>query len=144
MKKLLLATWAASNQLLTLDLLFNNLAQRSGRQESFKGIEVLMRLALKAQAQARATAETLSIIKNPMPYIKQANIAHGHQQVNNSQPPTGAGNFQSKQNKLLEVDGGNVLDFGAQAAAGRVDQKLEAVGAVHRTQNTRGKKEGGQ
>ncbi len=133
-----------ANQLLTLDLLFNNLAQRSGRQESFKGIEVLMRLALKAQAQARATAETLSIIKNPMPYIKQANIAHGHQQVNNGQPPTGAGSFQSTQNKLLEADNGNVLDFGAQTAPGRADQELEAVGAVHRAQNARGKKEGGQ
>lgn len=130
-----------TNQLLTLDLLFNNLAQRSGRQDSFKGIEVLMRLALKAQAQSRATAETLSIIKNPMPYIKQANIAHGHQQVNNTQPPTGAENFQSAQNKLLEVDNGNVLDFGAQTAPGRTDQKLEAVGAVHRTKNASRKKE---
>jgi len=72
-----------ANQMLTLDQLFNNLAQRSGRQDTFKGIEVLMRLALKAQAQARATAETLSVIKNPAPYIRQANIAHGHQQVNN-------------------------------------------------------------
>lgn len=133
-----------ANQLLTLDLLFNNLAQRSGRQDSFKGIEVLMRLALKAQAQSRATAETLSIIKNPMPYIRQANIAHGHQQVVNAQPPTGAENFQSTQNKLLEADNGNVLDFGAQTAPGRADQELEAVGAVHRAQNARGKKEGGQ
>jgi len=45
-----------ANQLLTLDMLFNNLAQRSGRQESFKGVETLMRLAMKAQAQARARA----------------------------------------------------------------------------------------
>jgi hypothetical protein len=58
-----------THQFLTLDALFNNLAQRSGRQDSFKGIEVLMRLALKAQSQARATAETLALIKNPMPYI---------------------------------------------------------------------------
>lgn len=72
-----------TNQFLTLDALFNNLAQRSGRQDSFKGIEVLMRLALKAQSQARATAETLALMKNPMPYIKQANIANGPQQVNN-------------------------------------------------------------
>ena len=121
-----------THQFLTLDALFNNLAQRSGRQETFKGIEVLMRLALKAQAQARATAETLSVIKNPMPYIRQANIAHGHQQVNNGQTPTGAGNFQSEPNKLLEADHGERLDIGAQAAAGRADQALETVGAVHR------------
>ena len=124
-----------ANQMLTLDMLFNNLAQRSGRQDTFKGIEVLMRLALKAQAQARATAETLSVIKNPMPYIRQANIAHGHQQVNNGQQATGAGNSQSEPNKLLEAQHGNTLDFGAQAAAGRADQTLEAVGAVHRPQD---------
>ena len=121
-----------ANQLLTLDTLFNNLAQRSGRQETFKGIEVLMRLALKAQAQSRATAETLAVIKNPMPYIKQANIAHGHQQVNNGQQATGAGSFQSGQNKLLEAQHGNTLDFGAQAAAGRADPPMATVGTVHR------------
>ena len=32
-----------ANQLLTLDVMFHSLAQRSGRQENFKGIEVLMR-----------------------------------------------------------------------------------------------------
>lgn len=88
------------NQLLILDALFNNLAQRSGRQDTFKGVEVMMRLALKAQAQARATAETLAIVKNPMPYIKQANIAHGHQQVNNSLEPARTENFQNEPNKL--------------------------------------------
>jgi hypothetical protein len=121
-----------ANQFLTLDALFNNLAQRSGRQESFKGIEVLMRLALKAQSQARATAETLALIKNPMPYIRQANIANGPQQVNNGQQATGAGSFQSGQNKLLEAQHGNTLDIGATATAGRADQALETVGAVHR------------
>ena len=121
-----------TNQLLTLDMLFNNLAQRSGRQDTFRGIEVLMRLALKAQAQSRATAETLAVIKNPMPYIKQANIAHGHQQVNNGQQATGAGSFQSGQNKLLEAQHGNTLDFGAQAAAGRADPPMATVGTVHR------------
>lgn len=122
-----------ANQMLTLDHLFNNLAQRSGRQDTFKGIEVLMRLALKAQAQARATAETLSVIKNPpVAFIKQANIAHGHQQINNGQQATGAGSFQSGQNKLLEAKHGNTLDIGATATAGRADQALETVGAVHR------------
>ena len=45
-----------TNQAMTLDAIFNNMAQRSHSQETFKGIEVLMRLALKAQAQARSTA----------------------------------------------------------------------------------------
>ena len=58
-----------ANQLLTLDAMFHNLARRAYRQEQFKGIEVLTRLALKAQSQARATAETLGLLKNPAPYM---------------------------------------------------------------------------
>ena len=127
-----------ANQALTLDAIFNNMAQRSFRQESYKGIEVLMRLALKAQAQARSTAEALALLKNPMPYIRQANIAHGHQQVNNGAPShfetstaqarTHAGNSETEPNKLLEADHGQRLDIGAQGAAGRVNQTVEAVG----------------
>lgn len=125
-----------ANQMMTLDAIFNNMAQRSHRHDTFKGIEVLMRLALKAQAQSRATAETLAVIKNPMPYIKQANIAHGNQQVNNTGTHTPshsgiqshAGNSETEPNKLLEADHGQRLDIGAQAAAGRANQKLETVG----------------
>ena len=73
-----------ANQAMTLDAIFNNMAQRSHSQETFKGIEVLMRLALKAQAQARSTAEALALLKNPQPYIRQANMTTGPQQVNNA------------------------------------------------------------
>ncbi len=124
-------------QLLTLDAIFNNLAQRSGRQESFKGIEVLMRLALKAQSQARTTAETLALMKNPMPYIRQANIAHGPQQVNNGMPAS-AGETQSKPNELLEHQHGNTLDIGAQATASRADPAMATVDAKHRPAVHRG------
>lgn len=124
------------NQAITLDAIFNNMALRSSKQESFKGIEVLMRLALKAQAQARSTAEALALLKNPQPYIRQANIASGHQQVNNTYAsatahtgiPSGAGNFQSEPNKLLEADHGQRMDIGAQGAASRVNQTVETVG----------------
>ena len=99
-----------ANQAMTLDAIFNDMAQRSGRQDSYKGIEVLMRLALKAQAQARSTAEALALLKNPMPYIKQANMTTGPQQVNNTYAGTpshsgiqsGAGNSRSEPNKLLD------------------------------------------
>lgn len=73
-----------AHQALALDALVNNLALRSSKQDTYKGIEVLMRLALKAQAQARSTAEALSLLKNPMPFIRQANISNGNQQVNNA------------------------------------------------------------
>jgi hypothetical protein len=121
-----------AHQALTLDAIFNNMALRSSKQDTFKGIEVLMRLALKAQAQARSTAEALALLKNPMPYIRQANMTTGPQQVNNGYALTplqsGAGNFQSEQNKLLEQGHGNYLDTRAQGAAGRVNQTVEAVG----------------
>ena len=71
-----------------------------------------MRLALKAQAQAqaRSTAEALALLKNPMPYIKQANMTTGPQQVNSTYAGTpshsgiqsGAGNSRSEPNKLLD------------------------------------------
>lgn len=125
-----------THQALTLDAIFNNMALRSSKQETFKGIEVLMRLALKAQAQARSTAEALALLKNPQPYIRQANMTTGPQQVNNAYAGTpshsgiqsGAGNIQSEQNKLLEADHGNYLDTRAQGAASRVNQTVEAVG----------------
>ena len=43
-----------------------------------------LRLALKAQAQCRATLETVAAIQQPRRLVaQQANIAHGPQQVNN-------------------------------------------------------------
>ena len=110
-----------THQALTLDAIFNNMALRSSWQETFKGIEVLMRLALKAQAQARSTAEALALLKNPMPYIRQANMTTGPQQVNNAYGGTpshsgiqsGAGDFQSEPNKLLDQqDQGDIYQAG--------------------------------
>lgn len=72
-------------QLHVLDAMFTNLSMKASTQDYAKNMETLLRLALKAQSQARCTAEALALMKNPMPYIKQANIAHGHQQVNNGQ-----------------------------------------------------------
>lgn len=128
-----------THQLLTLDAMFNNLAQRAQRQNMFKGIDVLLRLALKAQSQARATAETLATMKNPMPYIRQANIAGGHQQINNGVPAPGpphAENSEKMPNKLLENDHGKWLDTGASCASGCADQVVAPVGKKHRSKNT--------
>jgi len=128
-----------TSQAIALDNIFNNLALRSANQSTYKGIEVLLRLALKAQAQSRATAEALAEIKNPRPvtFVKQANMAQGHQQVNNSYPGAPAlrvEDSQSEQTKLLEVNHGQRLDIGAQTASIRVNQAVEAVGAVNRPQ----------
>ena len=143
---------ALTSQFLTLDTIFANLAERSSRQEYIKQMETYLRLALKAQAQARATAEALALLKNPMPYIRQANIANGPQQVNNAgtqNSGTQAGTQQStqnsnqgnkhahaektetKQNKLLEAQDANILDTRAQGATSRVNQTVETVEAVN-------------
>ena len=72
-----------------------------------------------------------------MPYIKQANIANGPQQVNNGTPAS-AGKNQSHPNELLEHQHGNTLDIGATATAGRADPAMATVEAKHRSTNTRG------
>jgi len=120
-------------QAITLDTIFANLAERASRQEYVKNMDTFLRLALKAQSQARATAEALALIKNPMPYIKQTNIAQGYQQVNNGQtvPSAHAGNSSFAQSKLLGAENGQTLermDTGAQAQAGRGDSEMATVG----------------
>jgi len=67
----------------------------------------LMRVALRAQSQSRATLGTLAEMKNPpMTIAKQANIAHAHQQVNSDSDTSThwrARETQSEQSKILEA-----------------------------------------
>lgn len=75
----------------TLNAVFCELARRAACNmgEYLGATETYMRLALKAQAQCRATVETLAAIKNPpMVFARQANINNGgQQQVNNGTAP---------------------------------------------------------
>jgi hypothetical protein len=68
------------------DAIFNRLATRAINAEYLPQFEANLKLALRAQSQARSTWETLSAIQHPTVarYINQADIAHGHQQVNNN------------------------------------------------------------
>jgi hypothetical protein len=72
-------------QAMTLQTIFTSLARRATSQEYLKQYQTYLSLALKAQAQSRATLEALAEIKNPRPmaFVKQANISSGPQQVNN-------------------------------------------------------------
>lgn len=84
-------------QAMTLETIFTSLARRATSQEYLKQFQAHLGLALKAQAQCRATLEALAEIKNPRPvaFVKQANISGGHQQVNNGvQPAQQAGSAQ--------------------------------------------------
>jgi hypothetical protein len=73
------------NQAHSLQAMFANLAERAQKQTYLPQVQCLMGLALKAQAQCRATLQTLVEVKFPKStaFIRQANIAH-QQQVNNS------------------------------------------------------------
>ena len=131
-----------ANQLLTLDAMFNNLALRAVGHAHFKNIELLTRLALKAQSQARATAETLGMLKNPMPYIRQTNIAQGPQQVNNGIPPAHGENKTVPIKQLEQPHNGERMDFGTATTASRGNTDMEAVGAVDRPNKRRGQGKG--
>jgi hypothetical protein len=88
---------------------------------------------LKAQNQCRATLQALVQLKQPSntTFVKQANIAQGHQQVNNL-----AEKNITPQNELLK---GNYaeLDTGTTPTPTGTDTTLETVGKVHRGKNTR-------
>jgi hypothetical protein len=102
-----------TSQAIALDTIFNKLAIRAANSEYMKNYEGFMRLAFKAQAQARSTVEALAMLKHPQPYISQTNIGQvGHNQVNNAYAITSsntdipmatvAENLDIAPNKLLD------------------------------------------
>ena len=120
-------------QAAALHAIFLETARRSGANmgEYIQTSDTYMRLALKAQAQCRATLETLATIKSPpVVYARQANIANGPQQVNNSAAAPRASEPASPPNELLETEHGKRLEPGTAGAAIGGDPALEAVGAI--------------
>ena len=128
-----------------LETMFTSLARRAANNDGLKQFQVNLSLALKAQAQCRATLEALSEIKNPRPvqFVKQANMTTGPQQVNNGSTQAGtrtpahfahahAGQITGRKNELMEHQHGNYLDTGAKGEAGGADTHLEAVEAGQR------------
>ena len=117
----------------SLNAIFTELARRSALNmgEYIEASERYMRLALKAQAQCRATIETLAALKNPPVVIaRQANISNGPQQVNNG--ASRAGDLDNQPNELLEHRDEQRLEPRAAAATGASDPALVAVEASHR------------
>jgi len=125
-------------QAVALDVIFNELARRAAINmgEHLDATETYMRLALKAQNQCRATLQTLGELKNPrqVAFVSQANISHGHQQVNNHQAcekPPDESKFST--NKLS----GSKDELRQNPRASRVKsttyKSLETVGKIDRT-----------
>jgi hypothetical protein len=139
-------------QAVALDAIFNGLAKRAvlNMGTHIGACETYLRLALKAQAQCRATLETLAEVKYPRvpTFVRQQNVAY-QQQVNNDSGSSDSKHVQkhphaekghSEQNKLLKEHhhGSTYLDSRATPTAGSSDQALEAVGEVHWTEKRRG------
>jgi len=102
------------SQATALQTMFTSLARRAANQQHLKQFETFMALALKAQAQSRATVSALVDLKYPRQatFVKQANIAHGPQQINNRAAPpfatstrasAHAGEKKLAQTELLET-----------------------------------------
>ena len=71
----------------TLQTMFVSLGRKASTQSGLVQYTAMFNLALKAQAQSRATIQALIELKYPKQatFVKQANISNGNQQVNNGQ-----------------------------------------------------------
>jgi hypothetical protein len=123
----------------TLDAIFNNLARRAINADYLNQLDQYLKLGLRAQSQCRSTWEALSAIKNPpvMGYVRQANIAHGPQQVNNAtteDPPRARENSISE-NELMEKKDGEWLDTRATGTASQTDPAMATVGEIDGTKD---------
>ena len=116
------------SQAMALEVMFSSLARRAKAQDKLLQYETHMRLALKAQNQCRATLQALVQLKQPSQttFVKQANIAQGHQQVNNL-----AEKNITPQNELLK-DSHAKLDNGATPTTKGIDTTLEALETINR------------
>ncbi len=96
-------------QAVTLNTMFTHLANLAVKAEYVDQLDRYMRLALKAQGQCRATLEALAEVKNPpVVFARQANIAQGPQQVNNTvslerreDEPTRAAKRKNRANRTI-------------------------------------------
>jgi hypothetical protein len=123
-----------------MDQLFNSLVRRAGinmNAGNLPAAEMMLKLAFKAQSQARSSAEALNEINphHPATFVNTANVAE-NRQINHGEPRVGENKIQ--QSKLLEVIDGQRLDARTQSAASGTDSELETVGAIDRAENSPG------
>ena len=125
----------------TLDTLFNYLSRKATRSEYLSQFEAYLKLALRSQAQCRSTWEAISAMQNPplAGYVNQANIAHGHQQVNNISRTVENADPPDELLEKTEHESDKWMDRGTPTTAEGVDSAVEAVGEIDRTADGGGK-----
>lgn len=134
-----------------LNAMFNNFSKRAIHADVIPQLETYFRLALKAQAQCRATVEAIAEIKYPKSatFIRQANIAQ-QQQVNNGGKDDSRNASRAHAHErnitpsteLLEASHGERLDTGTTGSASGAYSGMATVGALNRAQD--GSREGGK
>lgn len=133
-----------------LQAMFVHLAVRAKVQTGLPELQILTGLALKAQSGCRATLQALGELKFPRQatFVRQANFAHGHQQVINGRTPAGthspAAKTESSQNELLgdARHDSTQLDTRTAPAATRSHPAVATVATVHRAEKLQRKAKG--
>jgi hypothetical protein len=97
-----------------LDAVANEMLRRAAHSDYLSQLECYSKIGLRAQAQCRATVEALASVRSPV-VVKQTNIAHGPQQVNNQIEKS------ASQSKLSAVSS---------------DAPMETVGTIHGAENS--------
>jgi hypothetical protein len=129
------------SQAVALQAIFTRLALRANNANGTEQIQCLLGLALRAQNGCRATLQTLGELKNPRQatFVRQANIAHGQQQVNNSYSHLRAQeDFSHAANKLSRGNHELLQNSGASGAPVTGDPVVATMGKVHGTKVRRG------
>ena len=118
-----------------LQTMFVTLGRMAASKTSLPQYTAFMNMALKAQSQSRATIQALVELKYPKQatFVKQANIANGHQQVNNgsldnnTRAHAHVNENQNQPNKLLEAQSNEWLDSGKTATTSTTNQPMATV-----------------
>ena len=112
------------HQAVALQLVFTRLTSLGLTGGTLQSTDLLLRYGMKAQAQCRATLETLATMKNPPAvYARQANVTTGPQQINNGAVVAAA---PGRDTDELHPNGG------APALASPADPAMATLGARDR------------
>lgn len=114
-----------------LQTMFVTLGRMAASKTQLAQYTAFMNMALKAQSQSRATIQALTELKYPKQatFVKQANIANGHQQVNNATNTLAlAKEIENQPNELLEVNNGSkAMDIRATQSTSPKDKAMATL-----------------
>jgi hypothetical protein len=123
-----------------LQTMFVTLGRMAAGKTSLPQYTAFMNMAFKAQSQSRATIQALTELKYPKQatFVKQANIAGGNQQVNNSNAsdinapirapaPAHAKTIEHKPNELLSEMNNATMDSSGTTTTSDTDKAMATV-----------------